>query len=102
MGLCPRMPAEPIQRLLRLEKRNRGSWEQVAVSLGISSRTLLRIMQANDLSISTAETLAFRVGLHPANIWPKEWQFIADPSTTKGGGSDGRSGTDRSRQSAHQ
>lgn len=89
MGVCPRMPAEPIKQLLRQERRNRNSWEEVAVSFGISSRTLLRIMQRSDLSINTAETLAFRVGLHPANIWPKEWQFLDHPSSTQGGSSNG-------------
>lgn len=101
MDFCSRMPAEPIQRLLRQVKRTRGSWEEVAQSLGVSSRTLLRIMQADDLSIAVADALAFRVGLHPANIWPTEWQCLDDQSTTKGGRSDGSSETHRSRQATH-
>lgn len=69
-----RLPARPLQAALRQKKRAYGlSWEQLALRLGVCSRTLIRLMQATDVSYLVADRIACRLGSHPSLLWPKEW-----------------------------
>lgn len=69
-----RLPARPLQAALRNKKRTHGlSWEQLALRLGVCSRTLIRLMKATDVSYLVADRIACRLGSHPSLLWPKEW-----------------------------
>lgn len=72
--LARRLPARPLQSALSHTKRAHGlSWEQLAIRLGVCSRTLFRLMRANQVSYVVADRMACRLGLHPVVLWPKEW-----------------------------
>ena len=69
-----RLPARPLQTALRDKKTSNGlSWNQLAIRLGVCSRTLIRVMKATDVSFVVADRMACRLGSHPALLWPKEW-----------------------------
>jgi lambda repressor-like predicted transcriptional regulator len=69
-----RLPSAPLKRALRRERRERGeTWEQLAARLGISSRTLTRVLASRDIAEQVGDRLALRLGLHPALLWPREW-----------------------------
>lgn len=69
-----RLPARPLQAALRTKKRTHAlSWEQLALRLGVCSRTLIRLMKATDVSYLVADRIACRLGSHPSLLWPKEW-----------------------------
>ncbi|MDP9223925.1 MAG: hypothetical protein M3P18_08720 [Actinomycetota bacterium] len=69
-----RLPARPLQRALRDKKRSHDlSWNQLALRLGVCSRTLIRVMKATDVSYVVADRMACRLGSHPSLLWPKEW-----------------------------
>lgn len=69
-----RLPARPLQAALQNKKRTYGlSWEQLALRLGVCSRTLLRLMKATDVNYLVADRIACRLGSHPSLLWPKEW-----------------------------
>ncbi len=72
--LARRLPARPLQSALRHEKRaQRLSWEQLALRLGVCARTLYRVMRASDVSYAVGDRIACRLGVHPSDLWPKEW-----------------------------
>lgn len=74
MGYSARLPAAPLQRILTRTRLTFGlCWEELAARLGMSSRTLSRVMSARTLSPFVADRLAIRLGSHPALIWPDEW-----------------------------
>jgi lambda repressor-like predicted transcriptional regulator len=69
-----RLPARPLQTALREMKQSHGSsWDQLAIRLGVCSRTLIRVMKATDVSYVVADRMACRLGSHPSLLWPKEW-----------------------------
>jgi hypothetical protein len=77
-GLFLYLPAAPLQRALVATKRSRElTWEELACHLGVSSRTLARIMSAEKVKVSLADHMSLRLGLHPVLLWPNEWQ-VAD------------------------
>lgn len=86
MGYHTRLPAAPLKRELRRARRNYGvTWDELAVRLHVSSRTLTRLLAARDVSEHTADRMACRLGLHPVLIWPRQWPLLAcsqngDPS----------------------
>jgi lambda repressor-like predicted transcriptional regulator len=85
MLLCPRLPAEPLKRVLRNTMKARSlCWESLAVRLGVSSRTLLRVMKATTVSPYVADHIAIRLGTHPALIWPNEWGRASAPRPRRG------------------
>lgn len=93
-----RLPAEPLQAELRRARPDWMSWKAFAVRLGVSSRTLARVMAATDLAPEWADRLALRLGLHPAIVWPEEWGAVVsamDGETASVGG-------DRSRRSSEE
>ena len=76
-----RLPAAPLKRALRRERRMRGeTWEELAARLGVSSRTLTRLLASRDIAEQVGDRLACRLGLHPALLWPREWGRRSIPS----------------------
>lgn len=74
------LPAAPLKLALSRARRRGGvSWEGLAQRLGISSRTILRVMASVSVSEVVADRIAIRLGLHPAVLWPDEWALPADP-----------------------
>ena len=74
MDQCTHLPAEPLKRKLLMAKGLHGaSWEEFGHRIGVSSRTLLRVMSAATVSPCIADRMSIRLGLHPALIWPIEW-----------------------------
>jgi hypothetical protein len=74
VDLARRLPARPLQRALRHKKRaNDLSWDQLAGRLGVCSRTLFRLLKADDVHYLVADRIACRLGFHPSNLWRKEW-----------------------------
>lgn len=74
MALCSRLPAEPLKRALLRAICLRGlCWEELAFRMGLSSRSLLRVMAATKVSPYVADHIAIRLGTHPALLWPREW-----------------------------
>ncbi len=74
MNLCSHLPARPLKRaLLAVMKARSLCWEELAVRLGVSSRTLLRVMAATSVSPYVGDHIAIKLGTHPALIWPDEW-----------------------------
>lgn len=60
-----RLPAAPLKRALRRERHMRGeTWEQLATRLGISSRTLTRLLASRDIAEQVGDRMACRLGLH--------------------------------------
>lgn len=78
MGYEVRLPAAPLKRELRRARRLYGvTWDELAVRLRISSRTLSRLLAARDVSEQTADRMACRLGLHPVLLWPRQWHWLA-------------------------
>lgn len=74
MPIFARLPAEPLQRELRLRRRVLGmTWLELAAWLGISERTLRRLLHARDVAEPVADRMACRLGLHPVLLWPRLW-----------------------------
>lgn len=72
--LSRRLPARPLQSALRQTKcGQRLSWRQLARRLGVCDRTLYRLMRATDVSYLVADRMACRLGVHPSDLWPREW-----------------------------
>lgn len=85
MPLCSRLPAEPLKQVLRHTMRARSlCWELLAARLGVSSRTLFRVMEAKTISPYVGDHIAIRLGTHPALIWPMEWGRASAPRSTGG------------------
>ncbi len=83
MALCSRLPAEPLKRALVRTMTFRGlCWEELGVRLGLSSRTLLRVMSATNISPYVADHVAIRLGTHPVLLWPREWGQTASSRKT--------------------
>lgn len=69
-----RLPAGPLVRELRRARRiHRVTWAELAERLGVSERTLMRVLAARDIAEPVADRLACRLGLHPALLWPRHW-----------------------------
>jgi cyanate lyase len=78
MDLCSRLPANPLQRAIVQKKLSRDlSWEELGRQLGVTERTLQRIMSYRTIGVFAADHMAIRLGLHPTAIWPKEWGALA-------------------------
>lgn len=78
MGYQIRLPAAPLKRELRRARRRYGdTWDELAVRLRISPRTLTRLLAARDVPEQTADRMACRLGLHPVLLWPRQWQRLA-------------------------
>lgn len=74
MDACNRLPADPLKDRLLKSKGSRGTtWDELAQRVGVSSRTLMRVMSATTVSECVADRMAIRLGLHPVLIWPAEW-----------------------------
>lgn len=74
MEVCNRLPAAPLKdQLLRTKGARSATWDELAQRVGVSSRTLMRVMAASTLSPCIADRMSIRLGLHPALIWPMEW-----------------------------
>lgn len=72
--VCNRLPAAPLKdQLLRTKGARSATWDELAQRVGVSSRTLMRVMAASTLSPCIADRMSIRLGLHPALIWPLEW-----------------------------
>lgn len=70
----PRLPAAALHRALSRARQLYGlAWDELAERLGISFRTLIRLLAAQDLSLSVADGMAVRLGLHPVLLWPDHW-----------------------------
>lgn len=94
MQLCTRLPAAPIQRALLRTRISLGlCWEEMAVRLGMSSRTLMRVMSSRTVSPYVGDHVAIRLGTHPALLWPKEWGRATTPKQQGGDGCERRAGT---------
>lgn len=84
MDLCNRLPAEPLKARLLLSKGSRkATWDELAIRVGVSSRTLMRVMAANTLSPFIADRMAIRLGLHPVLIWLSEWGQAQAPTNCR-------------------
>lgn len=95
MELCSILPAAPLKRALVRKKRYLGmSWEELGSYLGVTERTLQRVMDYRSIGVYSADHMAIRLGLHPALLWPKEWTAVEtrDSTNAEGGDSHGRSG----------
>lgn len=81
MSYHSRLPAAPLRRELRRALLMHGlTFEELAVRLDISCRTLSRLMKARDIGESVADRMSCRLGLHPILLWPNEWLHgSADP-----------------------
>lgn len=74
MDACNRLPADPLKdRLLKCKGSRGATWDELAQRVGVSSRTLMRVMSATTVSECVADRMAIRLGLHPVLIWPLEW-----------------------------
>jgi lambda repressor-like predicted transcriptional regulator len=74
MDLCTKLPATPLRQVIVRKKRVLDlTWEELACRLGVSDRTLWRVMTDPWIGICAADHMALRLGLHPSNLWPKEW-----------------------------
>ncbi len=83
-GLFLCLSAEPLKRVLVATKRSRQlTWEELACHLDVSSRTLARIMSAEEVGVSLADRMSLRLGLHPVLLWPNEWQKLPQDSHKK-------------------
>jgi len=81
MNLCSRLPARPLQRAVDLRRRSLGmSLDQFGAYLGVTGRTLHRLMGSRWIGIYAADHMAIRLGLHPALLWPKEWTALTTRS----------------------
>ncbi len=68
------LPAAPIQRVIARKKRLSGmSWGEFGDHLGVSPRTLHRVMAATRIGAYAADHMSVRLGLHPFLLWPTEW-----------------------------
>lgn len=88
MPLAPHLPAAPIKRLI-VRKKGRMPWGEFARKLGISSRTLQRVMAMKTIGLYAADHMAIRLGTHPALVWPDWWTAIPIESCPRGGERDG-------------
>lgn len=78
MPVRARLPAEPLKRELHRQRRiQRITWEQLAIQLGVSSRTISRLLRARDVAEPVADRMACRLGLHPILLWPRDWNVDA-------------------------
>lgn len=85
MDLCSRLPARPLQRVVDLKRRSLGmSLEEMGLHLGVTGRTLHRLMACRWIGVYAADHLACSLGLHPANLWPKEWGAAATGRSRNG------------------
>jgi len=66
-GLSRTMPWGPLQRVLEFP-----TLDGAARALGVSLRTVTRY-KAHGIGWRRADELAVHLGLHPAEIWPREW-----------------------------
>lgn len=83
MAYRTRLPAGPLKRELRRARRTHGdTWDELAVRLHVSARTLTRLLRARDVAEQVADRMACRLGLHPVLIWPREWPRIANRAST--------------------
>lgn len=74
-----RLPAAPLQRELRRQRRVLSmTWTELAAWLHISERTLSRLLRARDIAEPVADRMACRLGLHPVLLWPRHW--LREPS----------------------
>lgn len=74
MELRPRLPADPLkQAIARKKQLHNLTWEELGSQLGVTERTLQRVMSYRWVGVYAADHMALRLGLHPANLWPKEW-----------------------------
>lgn len=77
MDLCSRLPARPLQRAVDLRRRSLGmSLEEMGLYLGVTGRTLHRLMGSRWIGVYAADHMAVRLGLHPSLLWPKEWTAL--------------------------
>lgn len=77
MDLCSRLPARPLQRAVDLRRRSLGmSLEEMGLYLGVTGRTLHRLMGSPWIGVYAADHMAIRLGLHPSLLWPKEWTAL--------------------------
>jgi cyanate lyase len=93
MELCSKLPAAPLKRAIVRKKRSLGmSWEELGNYLGVTERTLQRLIAYRSIGVYSADHMAIRLGLHPTLLWPKEWTALVTRGSTKtrGGDSDGR------------
>lgn len=80
MELCPRLPAEPLkQAILRKKQMLDLSWEELGRRLGVTERTLQRVMSDEWIGVYAADHMALRLGLHASNLWPNEWGAAEPP-----------------------
>lgn len=103
MDLCSRLPADPLQRALVQKKRFLAlSWGELGCHLGVTERTLQRVMSCRWIGVFAADHMAIRLGLHPAAIWPKEWGSLSvrDRRSRKEGETYGRTDTYADHQGA--
>lgn len=77
MDLCTVLPSRPLQRAVELKRLSLGmSLEQFGSFLGVTSRTLHRLMSSKWIGVYPADHLAIRLGLHPALLWGLEWTAL--------------------------
>lgn len=84
MRTCCRLPSEPLQRAIAHTKEAlKLSWAEMGSRLGVTERTLQRVMSEEWVGVYAADRMALRLGLHPSNLWPREWAAVS-----KGQGTD--------------
>lgn len=85
MAVPDALPAAPLQRLLENRRQaEHRTWAELAAALGVSSRTLLRVMSAETLSEQVADRIATRLGVHPSLVWPDVWEATSLDHKPKG------------------
>lgn len=97
MDLCTVLPSRPLQRAVELKRLSLGmSLEQFGSFLGVTSRTLHRLMSSRSVGVYPADRLAIRLGLHPALLWGLEWTaltLITKPDRKEGTANEGEAST---------
>jgi lambda repressor-like predicted transcriptional regulator len=74
MELRSRLPADPLkQAIIRKKQLLDLTWEELGCRLGVTERTLQRVMTHKWIGPYAADHMALRLGLHPSNLWPNEW-----------------------------
>jgi hypothetical protein len=68
------LPAWPLQIALRLYGLERGlSLPEMADQLEVNTRLVDRVFASEWITRQTGDKFACALGLHPALLWPAEW-----------------------------
>lgn len=86
MRLAAHVSAAPLQRLIVRMKDGLGiSWDEFGQRVGVTPRTLQRVLASRTIGIYAADHMAVRLGSHPILLWPDEWGSASVESCAKEG-----------------